>query len=319
MRPALALLLLLTACTAGGQAVPSPQPSPQPSPRPSASPAPSAPPGLVVAVAHGTVVDLTRVDTDRVATVERTLKAPAEGLVAGDVTLTAGARPEACVLWVLGESADTSGAQIRCYGADDVTGERVDVERPVADVALTPDGTRLAWLGRLVENDTGYRESCIADRTRAVLRGTRCVSSAEYGYVTELSWLDAARLLVQRTTGDNDDPGHPAVVDVVVDEERQVTPEELVLTSRYDLTSALARDGDRGVRFDLSTGKVLQVVATAAEGRRLDGLSGGPAGVVYVTRGRDDVRVYLRLPGESRGVPVEGLPTEVELAVAQPS
>lgn len=67
-----------------------------------------------------------------------------------------------------------------------------------------------------------------------------------------------------------------------------------------------------------ATGSIASVVATAAKGRRMVDVSGGPLGVVYRTESDDDVRTYWRAPGEAHGVRVTGLPADARVVVAQP-
>lgn len=73
----------------------------------------------------------------------------------------------------------------------------------------------------------------------------------------------------------------------------------------------------------MASGRVLQILATAAKGRDLVSVSGSEAAVVYVTgvfdgdNGWTDTKAYLRLPGESRGTLITGLPADFQTVVAQ--
>jgi hypothetical protein len=74
----------------------------------------------------------------------------------------------------------------------------------------------------------------------------------------------------------------------------------------------------RAVLVDLATSGVLTVIATAAEGRFIARVSGGLRGWAYTTATSTDdhgnpvgARHYARLPGEGKGAPLIGLPSDV--------
>ncbi len=82
------------------------------------------------------------------------------------------------------------------------------------------------------------------------------------------------------------------------------------------------RPPDQAVRIDVTDGRVLQTIATAAKGRDLISVSGTAKAVVYVTGVFDgdkwtDTKAYLRLPRESRGTLISGLPTDFQTVVTQ--
>jgi hypothetical protein len=77
----------------------------------------------------------------------------------------------------------------------------------------------------------------------------------------------------------------------------------------------------RAVQIDLPTGQLQRVVATAAKDRVVLSISGGPRGLVYTTarsfeNPEADLRGYVLLPGEARGVMLRGVPAGTRDVVA---
>lgn len=303
-------------------------------------------PGLVVALGRGSEgVDLYRVGTDRKATLLSTIRPPAPPTGASfrlsasrRIVLSGGPTPVTCVLW---ERVDTDGVgdnRVRCYAFGDAQGFAVDDGRGVVtDLALSADGTRLAWVSQL--DEMGSEDDLVVGELEVdtVRERRRLPTSRQSGDIPtagcpmfgpiSLAWVDGDRLLLGCNEGDDFNgalvlqslsrggPGAEVRVD-------QPPYNEMLGVVSAGPAGGLGVQGqwcemvegvvcpddpERAVRFDVVTGKVLEVIATADKGRGVQSVSGGDHGVVYVTTNGSDGRVYLRLPGEKHGVRVTGI------------
>ena len=343
MKRLLLTCLLLAACTSDpGPRTASPAPSPEPSPTPSASAAAVDDDDLLVAVVRRSGgVELHRVErTTRAAALERVLVPPQEGAKALDVTLSS---TTVCAAFSVGEGEPDADppSQAACYPAGASKGTVVQGPEQPVEVALSADGTRLAWAEH---TPGGNQVVAVARVAGGVLTGARrffanagLPPDAFNGTgVNELAWTDPDALAIS-TGVESDDGPNLLRFDVAspgdrgwLDEGQPVrTPTRGYLT--YDLVvsasggEALAVERgssmdearrSRAVRVDLANGAVLDVLATAAEGRDVLGVSGSREAVVYVTgSGSGPVTAYLRLAGEQRGTPITGLPEDAEQVV----
>ena len=340
MKRILLACLLLAAC-ASDPAPRTQAPSAPASPSPSAAPSPSATAdaeGLLVAVVRDSGgLELHRVDrTTRAATLERVLAPPQEGAVALDATLGA---MSLCAAWHVGSApvGEEPDTRVVCYPQGSPQGRVVAGPTLPVHVALSSDGTRLAWaestsggnqvvgLGRLADGAlSGARRFLAnADRPPEAFNGTA---------VQDLAWADDGEVVIS-TAVESDDGPNLLRVDVTaagtrgwLDDGRAVqtrTPGYLTYDSVLSVHGGVALAVERGsfldepevpsraVRVDLADGAVLEVLATAAEGRAVVGVSGGPEAAVYVTAGNDRVlKPYLRLRGQARGEVITGLPSD---------
>ncbi len=335
----LLLVLLLAGCSGGGTT---------PAARPTPTVRPSVAPRVVVAVDRGRYgVQLFSVGADRRALPSTLLLPPHAGDAPADITLAGGATPTTCVVWTDPQSDGYGGNSLRCYGPADARGTTVEAEGAVVGVALRPDGAAIAWQQVLDEQGedgdvvvasldgrtTGTRTTYPTYRTSGRTVDTGCGNG-----VGALDWA-GPRLLVQCgyendfpgglvleepdfIGGGRDVPGPAGPYTDFVDVGSATVSSALVLEEQHcEITcedGKPARPG-RAVRVAIPAGQVLEVIAVPADGRVIASVSGGPKGIVYVTRGnKGDLRVYLRLPGEKHGALITGLPTDVEGAVAQP-
>ncbi len=339
--------LLLAACSSDPEprtAAPAPAPSPAPA---SASPSPAAA-GLTVAVTRTSGgLELYRLDPrTRTAVLDRVLAPPQEGARALRV---AAVPTRTCATWHLGtgEVYEDPRTTLVCYPAGSSQGQAVSgVDEPL-DVALSDDGTRLAWaqvspgenqllgVGQLSAQAALTGERRLLSRAGQPATGGRAFTGTA---VQSLAWADDGSLLVS-TLVESDDGPDLLRVDVASPRTRGwlddgvpvEVPDEDYLT--YDSVVSVAggtalavergsyldeqAPPSRAVRVEVASGRVIDLVATAADGRALRGVSGSAEAVLYTT-GRDDgsdVKHYLRRAGEQRGTPVSGLPADVEQAV----
>ena len=347
MRPTLplVLLVLLSGCTAGTTeeaAVSAP------------SGAVTAPAGrsLLVAVERGTRPGLWlyRVGDDRAATHVATVPPPVRGASVRGFTLSAGPSPDVCATWV---SESEESVVLRCGSWGDLAGAQVPTQHEPADVSLRADGARLAWTEDSRDPETylqelvvaSYRHGEVSGAQRYVTSGTGpegrlAVDCGEQVFQPVWAGEDA---LLGEGPGMNDLPGFQYRIELG---ERRPTctqvpePDHAGRDGRYftspswsDGRSFLAIEGEwcelecpagrapsprRAVRVDLTTGRLIEVIATPADGRRVRSVTGGEHGFVYVTEGSHDTRVYLRWPGERRGTRVTGLPADALHLRAQP-
>lgn len=349
---ALALVLLAACSDDEGSSAPPGSPTTTTATAPAPTPAPADPAGLLVAVTRSSGgLELHRVDRDRrTAALDRVLEPPDEGADVLDVTMGTGQDPVVCATWHTGPTTvyEDRISELICYAPGEVVGRPVaGVYRPF-HVALNASGERLAW----AELDLGggnqavgagvLRDGELSGLRRFVARpgqpeeGDQAFTGTA---VQDVAWADPDHLLLS-TVVESDDgpavlrfdvtaPGARGWLDegkpVPTSDPGYVTFESLVSVSG---TTALAVQRgsfvvgtpppSRAVRLDLATGRVLQVVATAAEGREVIGVSGGTE-VVYVTAAGPEgpVKAYLRRAGEAKGTPITGLPADTTAVLAQ--
>ena len=369
-RPGLVLtaLLLAAGCGGGGElsggdsaAGERPSGAPQPSVQaPSPVPEPAAPTPTRAPAEDGSVLtavtrasgalELRSVSTGtREAALVRSLAPPEDGARVVDVATSGGQDPLVCASWHTGpgEVHDDLETTLVCYASGAEDGRQVTgVERP-AQVALSPDGRRIAW-SLLTQGEQNPVVSTALLEGGAVSSVDRRRGYAEQPDdaftgtdVQDLAWSDDRHLVVSTSVQSDDGPelvhvdvATPAdqgwlvdgrVVPVPEDEAGYVTYDSVQSaderTALADLRGYAMDDTgppDRAVHLDLVSGEVLAVVATVAEDRYLVSVSGTPDAAVYVTAAgeSDDVRAYLRLRGEPRGTRLTGLPGDVEDVLA---
>lgn len=334
-RLALLSLLLATACTGDAPAA---------KPAASSSARPSAPP-VIVAMDRGSFgVLLYSVGQERKARLVETISPALQGGTPDEVSLSAGARPLTCLVWRDSAGVGNQGSQVWCYPFGGTKGWRVpDTGFPTGSIKLRPDGKALMWVSGL--DEMGDQQELVvaalsAGGASGVVRhplsnvsahGHKIACSNE---LTRIAWVDDTRILISCLHEDREGSDvllqslSGGATSVSLDEEPPYTSFEF---SSADATSALAiQTGDcrphcdttvapsRAVRFDLRTGKVISVIARALSGRFVQSVSGGPRALLYVTSDDEDRRVYVKLPGESKGVLVTGFPLGYVGFVAQP-
>jgi hypothetical protein len=350
------LALTVTAavgCGAGTSGQPRTDASVRPSSARSTSASPSASTdaaGATLAVIRESgVLELFTIDAGaRVARRLRVLEPPAPKAKARSVTLSGGASPMACALWTAG-ARDT----VACYEPAASTGVVVSgpaLQHP-AQLALSFTGRSLAW----VDLDSGPPEhSSYHDVCGGRFDGRRvsqpvCIPAREPGEqledtypamgVSALAWASENTLLISNSVDDDVnasiaiariDVGDPPPWDestyVRTDGDTwplisgavssSATSDVLLVQGGFASTGAQT---GRAVRMNVTSGRIVDVVATALPGRQVRSVSGGERGVLYRTGDYDrDVRTYWRMPGEKRGLPLLGLPSDARDVLAQP-
>lgn len=357
--PALLALLLLPACTGGADPAQRPGARGTPAgsapaasaAAPSAVASPADPTDLPVAVMRsGGGLELHRVDrARRTAALDRVLEPPGEGDDVLDVAMSSGQDPVVCAIWHTGPTTvqEDRTSELICYEPGASEGRPVaGIYRPIL-LALSGDGSRLAWAELDVDGGNQaigagtLREGDLIALRRFVADPARPEDAFDGTSVQDLAWVDADQVLISTAVESDDGPrllrfdvtapgargwlreGRP----IRTSDPGYVAFESVV--SVLDGTSALAVQRgsfvvgtpppSRAVRIDLGTGKVLQVVATAAAGREVLGVSGDADEVVYVTAaGREGpLQAYLRTAGEAQGTPITGLPADTRAVLAQ--
>lgn len=246
-------------------------------------------------------------------------------------------------------------SKLLCYAPGRRFGTEVTVEGddPV-NVAVRPDGRAVAWSTYAPEEngriDVGRLDGAAVSEVRGFLYDPsrpEGPSSFTGASVASLGWLDDDELAIGQSNQSDDGSGlrrfsvaagqkggwgDADVVEPLEAEQARgyavydsvVGPAEDGSVLAVQRGYGLAQDDDppagRAVRMELATGKVLEVVAFPREGRHVAAVSGSRRAALYVTRADDgtDTVVSVRHRGESRGAPVRGLPSDVDLAVAQP-
>lgn len=280
----------------------------------------------------------------RVAERERVLTPPAVGARAQDVSL---GREQLCASWLVGSGELSANArtQIACYPTGSSTGRVVAGPTGAVELALSEDGSRLAWAdygdgNNQVVEVARLQAGALTERRRIPARAGQPTSGPQsftgFG-VQDLAWIDDRRLAISSAAESDDGPDLLRVqtqtargwlddgTRVPVPDRRFFTYESVVSADR---ATALAvqrgsymdddRPAARAVRIDLTTGRVLEVLATADTGRDVVGISGSPQAVVYVTAPGDGPRkAYLRLAGDRRGQLIAGLPADARQVVTR--
>ena len=323
---------------------------------PTPADAPDNRPGLLVAVIRPSgPLELRRVDraTHRSTTV-RVLEAPVDGAQVVDVAMADGPEPVICASWHLtpGPVFDDLETALTCYPWGSSRGSGIaNVERPI-EIALTSAGTRIAWsLATAGESNPIFSTARLSDGQVADIvrrRGQAAESDDAFTGrdIQDLAWTDNSHLAVSTSVQSDDgpelfhvdvdgEPGRGWLEDAPVvpgptdsgyttyDGVRSAGATTALAHKRgYNLADEGERPPDQAVRIEVASGRVLQVLATAAEGRTLIDVSGTEEAVLYVTGAFDDdggtdTKAYLRLPGESRGTLITGLPAGFETVVAQ--
>jgi len=333
VRLAVVPLVLVAACSAGG----------------STSPAPPRTSGTVVAVSvrGDDGVRLYRVGRNRKAVLLSRVAPPRAGELASTWTLSGGERPDLCVVWDV--RSDAPGGELWCYPfGKPGKGIALEVGDAPERVALRPDGKALAWT--TVTGEQGdVQDLIVADYRQGGVKRARVLnkgSDKAFWYeewVRGIAWASDHVLVLERPLQD-DQPGGYELLDLNRippggwgENALGVEPEPSqkgygyftgVQSATVDWVLAVegtlcdldcaGRPPTRAVRVAIGSGRLLEVVATAAKGGRVSAVSGALDGIVYTTEAGRDVRAYLRLKGEKRGLPVVGLPFGVEHVVAAP-
>jgi hypothetical protein len=343
-RRMVALLLVLPlagACTndSGGGARASSSPKASAATAPATSTGALAPPTQVLAViTKGRALELYTLSgtTQPRAQRLRTLTGPA-GAEAFSVTVARGPNPRVCAIW-----SRVERYSLRCY--DGSTGRAQDMTPASGDrvraVALSVSGQQLAWAVQEVE---GRGVTLVAQRAPGGplqrIPAYSAVQEEDILGVGDLAWSGDDTLLVShgydsdvngsiaRVSLDNPSRGWtegPMVEPAMPDGESSVPTGTAASTDNGRVLAVLqilSSDPPtfRALDIDIATGQVL-TIATAEKTRQMQSVSGGPAGVLYRTNSYDgeDLRTYWRAPGQQRGRPITGLPSDAFAVVAQP-
>lgn len=296
--------------------------------------------GIYVLAAAGDDEALYRIGTDGVAHVVRGLDQPDSGapFEVHDATLSAGPHPTACLLW-----SAQHDRRVLCYPFGSSKGTPVAAADPARDsqpdeigaIAISSDGTRFAWVDvpqdqaqpEHVRTGTLGRSGLVTGRVVSV-EDTECAN-----YVVSLAWRGDG--LVLECNGENDAAGGYASLPVhgkgaYLDEHHPDPYNEYRGQLSVQGSSAIGIENEyceitcedgkpsapfRAVRWDLTTGRVRDVLVTPAPGRSVVAVWGGPDGLVYETEGTNDRRLYVRMPGQRVGTRVTGVK---EIDTAQP-
>lgn len=298
-------------------------------------------------------LELYRIDRTRRASLLRTLRGPTAGAQALDVAMTAGAAPKICATWLTqGEAGDRlARSALLCYAPAATKGTTVATgDAQPSQIALTPDGRRLAWS----ELSRGMNERVLAGvldqgtvsevRSFRARRGEPADQFNGHG-VGDLAWVGTGKVAISEVVESDDgpalrlfdvsSPGDRGWLDAV-----RVEPSKADFTAGYwtydgvasvegmtaiavERTSYQAepRVPHRAVRIALPSGRILEVLATAGADRDMLEVSGSDRAVVYTTASRTEsttFRTSVRFAGEAKGAPVVGLPEDVQSTLAQP-
>jgi hypothetical protein len=279
---------------------------------------------------------LYRVDERRHASLLRAVEPPRDLMTLDKVVISAGSNPRLCSVWRDDDpKSDADGEELFCEGIGSVD----RVEFGSISVALSPAGDEVFWS---VEPEEGTSTYTLAHLTRDAVVRKRSLAVDCPRYLVGAGWGDASHVVLHCSTGDSDDPGRlawqqldgtsapaadipvvpttPRGYDLLLDPGGYVDGGVLAI-QRVDCLDGCPVDlPRRAVRVDPLSGKVLEVVASPAKGRQVGTVTGGAHGVAYSTYAdeADDLRVYVRWPGERHGSPITGLPPDASEVVAQP-
>lgn len=262
-------------------------------------------------------MSLYRVGESRQAVWLRTIPMPEVAKGIDDVALSGGDDPVVCVSWSTQDEADPDVPVLQCFPpGGSVAGVHAQA------LALNPGATRVAWL--FGGGDGSDQSLSTADYAAGRVSGVQTqlvyTTGARHAVdvgcplgVRDLTWAGSKLLL--ECKGQNGTSGAlellasgpgPHVREV---KGPGATGAYLPQVGSADETTALGFDGaGRAVRFDLATGRVLEVIATPAPSRFMISVGGGSRGVVYRTGGTRNDAVYLRFPGDKHGTRITGLP-----------
>lgn len=313
LKPALAVLVLAAGCS-GSASSPA-----------TATPDAAGGAGLLLAVAPaGGGLDLYRAGADHRAEKVGSLQPPAYRPYAQVISLSAAAQPDVCVLW--GEREEEAEQPlVSCYQPRPTGSPRTwggvpvkGLPEDVTGIALSPDGTALAWLdpdpavgreARVVVATAALRPAAGALRPdrRILPEGTagRAFTDSQYLRAEEVVWAGSTGVVV--TACCSADRPEDLVVplsdqsvregwlsganDVGYVEQDPVWEDEYVV-SATDQTALLRQSNPfaangapagRVLVVDRRKGVLLQVVATSPAGRVISRATGGTRGVVFVT------------------------------------
>lgn len=252
-----------------------------------------------------------------------------------------------CAAWHTGPDApfDDLTSALVCYPAGASAGRLVEgVDRPW-QVALSPEGDRLAWAeltrgqGNAALGTAALGDGAVQQVQRVLAQEDASADAFTGTDVQDLAWVDGGSLAVSTQVQSDDGPavllvdvsapGGGWLADGVPVEQPDAAYHAYDSITSVDRSAALAvqrgnllddvQPPARAVRIDLRSGTVIDVLATAAEGRYVSGVSGGAEAVVYVTADATSEsgagKAYLRLVGETRGTPITGLPNDATAVV----
>jgi hypothetical protein len=354
----LLLLALVAACSAGSTVAPAPSLPPSLSPAASPSPSlpvsPPVPPRTLAVLRPAGPVELYALTGQRATRSARlqTPKANARALA------VSGTRALICVVWLLSETEypDPPDRRLVCYPTGGKATVLEAAGRDPSNVAVRPDGRRIAWsdlhdegnerisVATWTDGHLGDVQSYLADPGKPPGQAEKSFTGAA---ADDLAWNGDEELVV--TVGyQSDDGSGPVRFRLGSTRRGWLQAPEVPIPSAeskagyytYDRIvsvddgTALAverpqgfGDGpqppERAVRIALSTGQILDVLATAATGRYVTAVSGDRSVVVYATAAHADEdqlsKVYVRYAADPRGIPVTGLPPDVTGAVLLPT
>jgi hypothetical protein len=298
---------------------------------------------LAVSTKGSGTIALYRVGRDRRATLITEVRPPQPRERAASWSLSGGDKPDLCVAWRAG-----SLGELWCYPFGR-QGAPVDLQRRGApgSVALRADGRGVAWT---VESGT-VQDLVVADYDKGRPKRARVVEKGpDPGFWPEekvlgIAWASDHVLVLERPRvygrpggyqlldvlrvppggwGENALSVDPTTPDSARGYDyltgvRSATVDWVLALQGGSCESGCARPpATRAVRAAIGDGRVLEVVATAPAGQRVDSVSGAAGSVVWTARAGAVVRVHLRLAGERNAPLVGGLPASVDRVVAAP-
>jgi hypothetical protein len=278
---------------------------------------------VVVAVARASGdLEFYRIGPSHQAERLRSFAPPRGGTQVASVSLTAGAKPNACALWI--EQSRASGwnvfpswREVICYSLTGTGGQYTLTGFPKQPdyLALSHDGRALAWeaipTGRGYTNDLYFAKL----RGRSLTDITR-VPPGDHGccvHAMGLAWAGQDRLVID-IEGQSDEGSAAAVMPLSRASIRRgwrravavfFDPPARDFKAGYDhidgvvsasRQTALAIErpgfvaaqrkppGSRAVQLTLSTGRISAVIASADTGRSVVSVSGRPRAFVYQTQ-----------------------------------
>jgi hypothetical protein len=322
-----------------------------------ATPKPPVASGVTVGVIEKSgALAFYRVGRDRRARLITSVEAPRAGQHAGSVSIAAGSQARACATWVHDNQVDepTSGSTLACYALDGsgTSATPTEVVGNPTVVAVSADGSRMAWIdygARNNETDVVFGTlsgDSLVDVQRVKPGGDILCTPCLEG-VSSVAWSGDDALVLSRNGQDDEgrglgllplDASHvargwydgPTTMSAWKSDHPYVYFDDVVSATDQ---SALAIERpsyngppphgvrDRAVMVDFASGLREAIIATALPGRRVAAVSGGAGAVVYGTvRGYDsDPRFYLKLPGDTIGQLITGLPDDTTEVIAQAS
>jgi hypothetical protein len=288
----------------------------------------------------------------RHASLLRRLAPPSAGATGIDISVAAGSDPVACVTWSRNPKRDDLEREVRalsCYGPGESDGRGiVEAGATPEQVAVRPDGSRLAWSDGIFEGN-GLLSVAPLDGTSAGTvqswPGDTAQAPGEEAFtghgIADLAWAGDTDRLVVSAIVQSDDGAGIALFDTT-DADGEWIPEagwrqppatlarkglerlDGVASAGADSALALVRaqldpppdrPGSIAVRIVLPKGP-LTTVATPLNGRTVAQVSGGERAIVYTTvelESGGGRRHYVRYPGEPVGRPITGVPTDAAI------